>query len=85
METSASLNLLLSPAVVRYDRATPLNPPTFRYLQGCVRDEAQFDLPRLPNDQGPLVYLSFGSLGAMDTALMDRMIRVFATLPAGFI
>lgn len=85
METSASLNLLLSPKPVRYDRAAPLNLPTFRYLEGCVRDEAQYDLPRLPNNQGPLVYLSFGSLGAMDTALMDRMIRVFATVPARFI
>ena len=85
METSGALNLLLSPAVVRYDRAAPLTAPTFRYLEGCVRDEAQFDLPRLPNNQGPLVYLSFGSLGAMDTALMDRMIRVFATVPARFI
>lgn len=85
METSAAMNLLLSPEAVRYDRAASLDPSTFRYLQGCVRDEAQFDLPRLPNDQGPLVYLSFGSLGAMDTALMDRMIRVFATVPARFI
>ena len=84
METSPVLNLLLSPAAVRYDRATPLTAPGFRYLEGCVRDEAQFDLPRLPNNQGPLVYLSFGSLGAMDTALMDRMIRVFATVRARF-
>lgn len=85
LETSGTLNLLLSPKAVRYERAAPLNSPTFRYLEGCVRDEAQYDLPRLPNNQGPLVYLSFGSLGAMDTALMDRMIRVFATVPARFI
>ncbi len=85
METSPTLNLLLSPAAVRYDRAVPLTRPTFRYLEGCVRDEAQFDLPRFPDNGSPLVYLSFGSLGAMDTVVMDRMIRVFATIPARFI
>ena len=85
METSDALNLVLSPKAVRYDRATPLIQPIFRYLEGCVRDEAQFDVPQFPNPDGPLVYLSFGSLGAMDTTLMDRMIRVFATIPARFI
>lgn len=60
----------------------PLDPTRFRFRQGCVRDEAQLDQPLLPNHPGPLVYASFGSLGATDVALMDRMIRVFATIPA---
>ena len=57
---------------------------TFRYLQGCVRDEAQFDQLLLPNHPGPLVYVSFGSLGAIDVGLIDRMIKVFATMRARF-
>jgi MGT family glycosyltransferase len=85
MEASPSLNLLLSPEIVRYGRAKPLNPATHRYLQGCVRDEAQFDQLLLPNHPGPLVYVSFGSLGAIDVALIDRMIRVFASIEARFV
>lgn len=85
LETSPHLNLLLAPALLRHDRATPLDPALFRFLQGCVRDEAQLDQPLLPNHPGPLVYVSFGSLGAADVSLMDRMIRVFATIPARFV
>ena len=42
-------------------------------------------MPGFPRNDGPLVYLSFGSLGAMDVDLIERMIAVFATLPARFI
>ena len=85
LEPSPYLNLLLTPKIVRHDRAAPLDPDRFCYLQGCVRDEAQLDQPLLTNHPGALVYVSFGSLGAADVALMDRMIRVFATIPARFI
>jgi MGT family glycosyltransferase len=85
IEPSPRLNLLLSPEVVRYNRAKPPDPATHRYLQGCVRDEAQFDQLLLPNHPGPLVYVSFGSLGAIDVALIDRMIEVFATIRARFV
>jgi MGT family glycosyltransferase len=85
LETSPYLNLLLAPDLVRHDRATPLDPGLFRYLQGCVRDEAHLDQPLLLNHPGALVYVSFGSLGAADIALMDRMIRVFATISARFV
>lgn len=85
LETSPFLNLLLAPDLVRHDRATPLDPSLYHYLQGCVREEAALDQPLLPDHPGPLVYVSFGSLGAADVALMDRMIRVFATVPARFV
>lgn len=85
LESSPYLNLLLAPELVRHDRAAPLAPELFHYLQGCVRDEAQLDQPILPHHPGPLVYVSFGSLGAVDVALMDRMIRVFAKVPARFV
>lgn len=85
IEASPVLNLLLSPEPVRYVRDRPLDPALWTYLEGCVRQEAPYDVPVLPDNRGPLVYLSFGSLGAIDTDLIGRMIRVFATLPARFV
>ena len=63
----------------------PLDPKTFVYLEGCVRREGPFEVPEFPRSDGPLVYLGFGSLGASDVELIERMIAVFATLPARFI
>lgn len=85
LETSGDLNLLLSPNAVRYDRANPLPEDRFVFLDGCVRHEAHFELPEFPLADGPLVYTSFGSLGAISTDLMRDMIQVFATIPARFI
>ncbi|MGO4840246.1 glycosyltransferase, partial [Rhizobiaceae sp. 2RAB30] len=70
---------------VKRERATPLDPDRFVYLEGCVRSEGPFEAPGFPRDTGPLVYVSFGSLGAMDIGLMRRMIDVFARLPARFL
>jgi MGT family glycosyltransferase len=85
LETSPWLNLLLTPEIVRRERAHSLDPGKFIYLEGCVRREGPFDLPEFPRNEGPLVYLGFGSLGAADTNLIERMIAVFASLPARFI
>jgi UDP:flavonoid glycosyltransferase YjiC (YdhE family) len=85
LETSPWLNLLLTPEIVRRERAHPLDPEKFIYLEGCVRSEGPFDLPDFPRGDGPLVYLGFGSLGAADTDLIERMIAVFASFPARFI
>jgi MGT family glycosyltransferase len=85
LESAPTLNLLLSPEAVRYARAAPFDAEKTVYLQGCVRDEAAYDVPVLPDNRGPLVYLSFGSLGSIDSHLIDRMIRVFATIGARFI
>lgn len=85
LETSPALNLLLAPEPVRYTRQTPLPPERFTYLEGCVRRESPFEAPEFPDDEGPLVYMSFGSLGATDVALIRRMIGVFATIPARFL
>lgn len=84
LETSGDLNLLLAPEAIRHNRARPLPPERFVFLQGCIREEARFETPPLPVDQGPLVYLSFGSLGAIDTDLIGRMTQTFANLPARF-
>jgi len=85
LEESPDLNLLLTPSIVRRARAAPLDRDRFVYLEGCVRAEGPFQPPVFPKSVGPLVYMSFGSLGAMDTALIERMLKVFAALPARFI
>ncbi|AZV19144.1 glycosyltransferase [Mesorhizobium sp. M7A.F.Ce.TU.012.03.2.1] len=85
LETSPDLNLLLTPSIVRRERAEPLDPDRFVYLEGCVRSEGPFEVPVFPRNGGPLVYVSFGSLGAMDVGLIERMLGVFDRLPARFI
>ena len=85
LEPSPALNLLLTPEIVRRERAAPLDPARYVYLEGCVRSEGPFEVPVFPRNGGPLVYLSFGSLGAMDVDLIERMLAVFATLPARFL
>ncbi|MGI3171127.1 glycosyltransferase [Pseudooceanicola sp. C21-150M6] len=85
LENSADLNLLLAPSVVRYDRQDPLPADRFTYLEGCVRTESPYDLPFFPNDAGPLVYTSFGSLGALDTELIQRLLEAFGDYPARFL
>ena len=85
LEASPFLNLLLTPDIVRRERASGLNSGKFVYLEGCVREEGPFEAPVLPRNNGPLVYVSFGSLGAMDVGLIERMLAVFAALPARFL
>jgi MGT family glycosyltransferase len=85
LEASPDLNLLLTPSIVRRERAAPLDPARFIYLEGCVRSEGPFEAPVFPRNGGPLVYVSFGSLGAMDVGLIERMLSVFDRLPARFL
>ncbi|MCB2103963.1 MAG: glycosyltransferase [Rhodobacteraceae bacterium] len=85
LEPSPHLNLLLAPSILRHRRARPLDRDRFVFLEGAVRREGPYDLPDFPKGEGPLVYVSFGSLGAMDIALMDRMIAAFVRVPARFL
>ena len=74
-EASPHLNLMLYPEAVKFSRSVPLDPRRFQYLEGCVRNEEPYEVPRFAaNDDGPLMYVSFGSLGAGDTALLKRII-----------
>ncbi|QYX55992.1 glycosyltransferase [Roseovarius sp. SCSIO 43702] len=76
-EPSPYLNLLLYPEQVKYDRAKPLDPEKFQYLEGCVRQDEPYEVPTFEkNNDGPLLYVSFGSLGAGDTDLIKRIIDV---------
>ena len=81
-ETSPWLNLLLYPKTVAFNRRNPLDPKCFAYLEGCVRQDKAYEVPEFAaNNDKPLLYISFGSLGAGDTELLKRMIAVVAELP----
>jgi len=81
-EASPYLNLLLYPEPVRYERRNPLDPRTFHYLEGCVRVDTPYEIPKFEaNNRAPLLYVSFGSLGSGDTALLKRIIALIGTLP----
>lgn len=81
-EASPDLNLLLYPEPVKFRRRNPLDPERFKYLEGCVREEAPYEVPDFGEHDGkPLVYVSFGSLGAGDTAQIRRLIGFLGTQP----
>jgi UDP:flavonoid glycosyltransferase YjiC (YdhE family) len=85
LEASPDLNLYLCPSIVRRPRARPLEEPRHVFLEGCVRREGPYPLPPFHGAPGPLVYVAFGSLGAMDVGLIRRMLPVFARIPARFL
>jgi MGT family glycosyltransferase len=80
-EASPYLNLLLYPEAVKFRRENPLDPKRFQYLEGCVRKEAPYQVPMFPKNQDkPLVYVSFGSLGCGDTETLERLIQALGKL-----
>jgi MGT family glycosyltransferase len=86
LESSPYLNLLLSPEIVRYKRRNRLDPATFVFLEGCVRTEGPYEPPQFAAREGaPLVYTSFGSLGAIDTDMIGDLIAAFGKLPYRFL
>lgn len=81
-EASPHMNLLLYPSAVRFKRRHRLPARQFQYLEGCVRKEKRYEVPRFKANEGkPLLYVSFGSLGAGDTELMQRLIAAIGKLP----
>jgi len=81
-EASPHLNLLLYPEPMRFKRQQPLDPKRFQYLEGCVRRDQPYELPKFArHGDKPLVYVSYGSLGAGDVALMKRVIAALGKLP----
>ncbi len=74
-EASPYMNLLLYPEAVKFKRRHALDPDQFQYLEGCVRSEKPYTVPTFEkNNDGPLIYVSFGSLGAGDVDLLKRII-----------
>ncbi|WP_160003751.1 glycosyltransferase [Rhizobium sp. 18055] len=81
-EPSPFMNLLLYPEPVKFSRAHPLDPGRYQYLEGCIRKEAPYAVPTFErNNDKPLIYVSFGSLGAGDTDLLKRLIETIGKLP----
>jgi MGT family glycosyltransferase len=73
---SQYLNLLLYPEDADYQRSRRLGPMWER-LGSCVRKEGAGDF-QTPRGDGPLVYLSLGSLGSADVELMQRLVDLLA-------
>jgi MGT family glycosyltransferase len=82
MHESPWLNLTLYPGEADYPRARPL-ADTWHNLQTSVRaTDAPWELPaQLAGREGPLVYLSLGSLGSADVALMQKLVDSLADAP----
>jgi MGT family glycosyltransferase len=81
-EASPYLNLLLYPEPVKFQRRHPLDPERFQYLEGCVRQEAPYTVPTFAaNQDKPLIYVSFGSLGCGDVATLTKLIQALGRQP----
>jgi UDP:flavonoid glycosyltransferase YjiC (YdhE family) len=67
-------NMYLYPEVIDYPRTHPLDQ-TWHRLDSTVRQgDAAWDVQDHVPGEGRIVYLSLGSLGCMDVALMQRLI-----------
>ena len=77
MPESPYLNLYLYPAEADYERSRALGP-AWRRLDSCVRgtDDIYELREPLASAPGRLIYLSLGSLGSADVALMQRLIDI---------
>ncbi len=76
------LNLMLYPGELDYRRSGPLGP-TWHNVETCVRATDEPWTP--PEGDGPLIYVSLGSLGSADVALMERLVAALAATPYRYI
>jgi MGT family glycosyltransferase len=80
---SPFLNLYLYPVELDYPRHHTL-PPTWHNLETSVRTtDAAWDPPER-RDQA-LIYVSLGSLGSADVALMERLVDVLSRTPHRYV
>jgi MGT family glycosyltransferase len=83
IDESPWLNLYLYPAELDYPRSRAL-PATWHNLETSVRStDAPWDPPIHP--EGPLIYVSLGSLGSADVALMERLVDVLSRTPHRYV
>src|SRR5262249_30655894 len=81
-EASPFMNLLLYPAPVKFKRRHKLSSEQFQYLEGCVRKDKPYEIPEFTlNNDKPLIYVSYGSLGAGDVDLLKRVIAALGKMP----
>lgn len=83
IDESPWLNLYLYPAELDYLRSRAL-PSTWHNLETSVRST---DAPWAPptGDRGSLIYVSLGSLGSADVALMQRLVDVLSRTPHRYV
>jgi len=77
------LNLTIYPDELDYPRSRPLGP-AWRNLQTSVRGTDAAWSPPSPDGRA-LVYLSLGSLGSADVALMRRLVAELADTPHRYV
>jgi MGT family glycosyltransferase len=78
------LNLYLYPQELDYPRGVALGR-TWHNLQACVRATDEPWSPPQDRERRRLVYLSLGSLGSADVALMQRLVELLADTPHRYI
>jgi MGT family glycosyltransferase len=80
------LNLYLYPSEVDYPRSVPLGP-SWRNLESSVRTtDAGWTVPsELAAGEGPLIYVSLGSLGSGDVPLMENLVEALAETPHRYV
>jgi MGT family glycosyltransferase len=83
IDESPWLNLYLYPAELDYPRSRAL-PATWHNLETSVRST---DAPWQPpgGESGRLIYVSLGSLGSADLALMERLVDVLSRTPHRYV
>lgn len=81
-EASPFLTILLYPEPVKFQRRHPLEGDRYLYLEGCVRQDVDYVVPQFPvNQDKPLLYVSFGSLGCGDTETLQKLITALGKQP----
>jgi MGT family glycosyltransferase len=83
IDESPWLNLYLYPAELDYQRGRSL-PATWHNLETSVRStDAAWQPPG--GQSGPLIYVSLGSLGSADVALMERLVDALSRTPHRYV
>ena len=83
IHTSPWLNLWLYPDEADYRRAGPLGGPGTTCRPASARPRSRGSPAPLASGEGPLLYLSLGSLGSADIELMRKLIDSLAPSPTG--
>jgi len=79
------LNLYLYPRELDYPRSKPLGA-TWHNLESSVRtSDPPWAMPAALEGEGALIYLSLGSLGSADVALMERLMESLAKTPHRYV
>ena len=88
IHTSSAANLYVYPQEADYTAQRPLDA-TWHRMDSSVRDtDEAYELPEVLRDRpagSALIYLSLGSLGSADVALMERLVDVLGRTPHRYI